>query len=173
MEFPLFQFVAIVSLFLLLGVYICWKAPPEPSLFLSEQSQLSQPFLTLQMPQSINHLCGLLLILLQYICVSLVLGIPEENKAFQVWPHQSLVEAKDHLLGPAGNAMSYCSPGKSRILSNQGSNSWPSWLKGHISGLHSAWYSPGSQVFSRSLNNKNVSYTIMNGSYAIWSLSFK
>lgn len=46
MEFPLFQFVAIVSLFLLSGVYTCWKAPSESSLLLGEQSQLSQAFLT-------------------------------------------------------------------------------------------------------------------------------
>lgn len=111
MEFPLSQFVAIVSSFLLSGVYTCWKTPPEPSLLLTEQSQLSQPFLTLQMPQSIHHLCGFLLDLLQYVCVSVVLGIPEQDKVFQMWPRQGHVEAKDHLLRPAGNAVSYCSPG--------------------------------------------------------------
>lgn len=107
------------------------------------------------------------------VCVSLVLGIPEQDKVFQVWPHQGQVEAKDCLLGPPGNSMSYCSSGKPRILSNQGSNNWPSWLKRHIPGLYSAWYSSGFRVFSCSLNNKNVFYTIMNGSYVIWSLSFK
>lgn len=110
MIFSLFQFVAIVSLFLLSGVYTCWKAPPEPSLLLAEQSQLSQPFLILQMLQSI-HLCGPFLDLLQYVYVSLVLGIPEQDTIFQVWPHQGQVEAKDPLLRPARNAVSCCNPG--------------------------------------------------------------
>lgn len=82
MEFPVFQFVAIVSLFLMSGVYTCWKAPLEPSLLLAEQYQFSQPFLNLQMPQSINHLCGPLLDLLQYVYVSLVLGISEQDTVF-------------------------------------------------------------------------------------------
>lgn len=98
MEFPVFQFVAIVSLLLLSVVYTCWKALPEPYLLLPEQSQLSQPFLILQMPQSVNHLCGPLLDLLQYVYVSFVLGISEQDTVFQMWPHQGQVEAKDHLL---------------------------------------------------------------------------
>lgn len=126
------------------------KLPLSLLFWLSNLNSLSclncLSFLTLQMPQSINHLCGLLLDLLQYVCVSVVLGIPEQDEVFQMWPHQGQVEAKDHILGPAGNAVSYCSPG----------NCWP-LLKGHIAGLHSAWYSPGSQVFCCSLNSKNVS----------------
>jgi len=39
-----------------------------------EQSQLSQPFLTGEMPQSLHHLCGPSLDSLQYVHVSPVLG---------------------------------------------------------------------------------------------------
>lgn len=158
MEFLCFSLWPL-SLFLLSGIYTCWETPPEPSLLLAEQSQLSQPFLTLQMPQSISHLCGLLLDLLQYVYVSLVLGIPKQDKVFQMWSHQGQVEAKI----TSSDLLEMLCPTAAQETADL------LCLKGHIAGLHSAWYSPGSQVFSCSLNNKIVSYTIMKGSYAISS----
>jgi len=46
------------------------KIPPEPSLPQAEQSQLSQPLLTEEMLQSLNHLHGPSLDSLQYVHVS-------------------------------------------------------------------------------------------------------
>ena len=64
------------------------KIPPEPSLLQGKQSQLSQPFLTGGMLQSLHHLHAALLDSPQYIYVSLLLGIPELPTVLQVWPHQ-------------------------------------------------------------------------------------
>lgn len=55
----------------------------EPSLLQAEQSQLSQPLLVWQMLQSIDFLCGLSLVSLQYIPVSLVLGSPDLDAVLQ------------------------------------------------------------------------------------------
>lgn len=80
MEFPVFQFVPVVcctfpgyhwegtvSIFLLPPIrYLCtWKCvvcpPPEPSLLKAEHPQLTQPPLTWETLQSLNHLWGRLL----------------------------------------------------------------------------------------------------------------
>lgn len=55
--------------------------PRRLSLLQAEESQNSQPFLLQQMFQSLNHLCGPFLYLLQYVHVCLALGSPELNQA--------------------------------------------------------------------------------------------
>jgi len=58
------------------------------SLLQSEQSQLSQPFITGAMLQSLNDLNGPSLDASQCVHVSLVLGSPELDPAPQVWTPQ-------------------------------------------------------------------------------------
>jgi len=69
-------------------LYILMRFPFKPSLLQTEQFQLSQPFLVGGMLQSLNHLSGPSLDLLQLLRISFVLGSPELDPAFQVWPHR-------------------------------------------------------------------------------------
>jgi len=72
----------------LTGIYLhWWNSPIEPSLLQAKLSQFSQPFLTEEMLQSLNHLSSPLLDCLQQLGISLVLGDPELNAAPQVWPY--------------------------------------------------------------------------------------
>lgn len=57
------------------------------------------------MLQALNHLSGPLPDLLQYVCVSRVLGSPALDTALQAWPRQSRAVGKEHLPWPAGNAL--------------------------------------------------------------------
>ena len=52
----------------------------------------------------LNHHSSPLLNSLQYAHVSLLLGSPALDPAFQVWPHHCGVEGKDPLLWPGGNS---------------------------------------------------------------------
>lgn len=115
---------------------------------------------------SLPYKCPNLLITFVVFCwtcssmfMSLVLAIPEQDKVFQMWPHQGQVEAKF----TSSDLLEMLCPTAAQETADL------LCLKGHSAGLHSAWYSPGSQVFSCSLNNKIVSYTIMKGSYVISS----
>jgi len=76
---------------------------PEPSLLQAEQPKISEPFLTGEMLQSFNHLCGPLLDSVQYVHFSLVLGSSELHVALQMGPHQCWVEGKDHRSPPASS----------------------------------------------------------------------
>ena len=81
-----------------------YKVFLEPSLLQAEQSQVSQPFLTAEVFQPSDHLCGTPLGPLQQVHVFLVLRPPELDTALQVGSHQRRVEGQNHLPQPAGHA---------------------------------------------------------------------
>jgi len=77
---------------------------PQLSLLQAEQPQLSQPFLTGEMLQPSDHLCGPPLDPLQHLHVFPVLGSPELDTGLQVGSQQSGVEGQNPLSQPAGHA---------------------------------------------------------------------
>jgi len=68
------------------------------------------------MPQSLNQPYGPSLHSLWYAHVSLVVGSPELDTAFQVWPHQHWVEGKHHLPQPAARTFSNAAQGTISLL---------------------------------------------------------
>ncbi|KAK4810954.1 hypothetical protein QYF61_013362, partial [Mycteria americana] len=74
------------------------EIPPEPSLLLAKQSQLSQRFLIREVLQSLHHLRGPSLDSLQYVQASPVLGSPELDTGLQ----------QGHI---AGSCSTWCPPG--------------------------------------------------------------
>ena len=109
------------------------KSHPKPSFLQAEQCQLFHPFLTGQMPQSLNHLYGLLLDSLHYVHVSLVLRSPELATRFQMWSHQCRVEGKDHFPWPTSNNPPNAAQNTINFF----------LLQGHIPCSCSTWCSPG------------------------------
>lgn len=67
----------------------------EPFLLQSRQPESSQPLLVRQMLQVLNHLCDSSLDSMQYVYISLVLGIPGPYTTFLTYPHQCWIEGKD------------------------------------------------------------------------------
>lgn len=63
-------------------IYIYWYDPPEFSLLRAGHSQLSQPLFVWRMLQSLSHLHGPLLDLLQYVPVWFILGSPALDPKF-------------------------------------------------------------------------------------------
>jgi len=80
------------------------KVSLHPPLLEAEQPQLSQPFLTGDVLQPLDHFCGPPLDLLQQLHVLLVLRAPELDTRLQVGSHQSRVEGQNHLPQPACQA---------------------------------------------------------------------
>lgn len=66
----------------------------------SRLAQLCQPLLLCQMLQALNHLCGPLLDLFQYVCVFLLLGSPGLELTLQMYSHKCQAEGNGHLLQP-------------------------------------------------------------------------
>jgi len=109
MEFPVFQFVPTAPclsprrawLYLLYsfpsGMCPHWQDPSLPSQLQAEQSQHSQPLLTRQMLQSLNHPHGSSLDSLQHVHVFIVLGNPELDTALQLSSQWCRVDRKNHL----------------------------------------------------------------------------
>ena len=88
------------------GPFRYWKAAlrsPEPSLLQAEQPQLSQPFLTAEVLQPSDHLCGPPLDPLQHVHVFLVLRAPELDAQLQTGSHHSRPEGQNPLPRPAGH----------------------------------------------------------------------
>lgn len=114
MELAVFQFVSIVSC---PGTGCHWKEPGSflfaLSLIFIGKIPLSLPFSRLNSPSwpfllgevlwSLQHLCGPSLSSLQDCHASLVLGWPEQDTVFQVWPHYCWGKWKDHFPWHAGN----------------------------------------------------------------------
>lgn len=110
MEFLIFQFMPIASLILPLGSTEKHLAPSSLfyeiplSLFFSRLCNHSSFILSCQLPQSLNHLHGLSLDLLECACVSLVLRSPGQDStvggSLLCW-----AEGKHQLPGPAGTAL--------------------------------------------------------------------
>jgi len=61
---------------------------PQPPLLQAEQSELPQPFLTGEVLQSLNGLCGCLLGSLQQVHASPVLENSAQDTGLQLWPYQ-------------------------------------------------------------------------------------
>lgn len=76
---------------------------PKPSLFQTEQTQFSQPFLVEEVLYSSNQLCGPPLDLVD---VFPVLGTPGLDATLQVGSHESGVERQIPLSQPTGHAAS-------------------------------------------------------------------
>ncbi|KAK4811770.1 LOW QUALITY PROTEIN: hypothetical protein QYF61_005338 [Mycteria americana] len=75
-----------VSIFLISLLYIlkgCNEVSSEPSHLQAEQAQLSQPFFTGELFQSLDHFCGPPLCLLEQVHVFLVLRAPELDTVLQ------------------------------------------------------------------------------------------
>ncbi|KAK4821633.1 hypothetical protein QYF61_026100 [Mycteria americana] len=70
---------------------------------LAKQPQVPQPFLISLVLQSLHQLCCPSLDTLQPLNVSLVVGGPKLNTAFEVRPHQCRVQGHDHFPSPAGH----------------------------------------------------------------------
>lgn len=68
------------------------KITPVLSLLEAKEDQLPQPLLVCQMLQFVDHLCGCLVDLLQFVHVFLVLGSPKVDTILKMWLHQWLVE---------------------------------------------------------------------------------
>ncbi|KAK4830581.1 hypothetical protein QYF61_011759 [Mycteria americana] len=73
--------------------------------FQAKQSQLPQPLLIRLLLQTLHQLRCPSLHTLQYLNVSLVVGGPKLNTAFEVRPHQCRVQGHDHFPSPAGHAI--------------------------------------------------------------------
>ena len=77
---------------------VCWEA------FLQDkQVQPPQTFLTGEVPQPSDHLCGCHLDPLQQLLICLVLGAPGLDAVQQVGPHEGRTEGNNHLPCPAGH----------------------------------------------------------------------
>ncbi|KAK4831521.1 hypothetical protein QYF61_018123 [Mycteria americana] len=74
--------------------------------FQAKQSQLPQPLLIRLLLQTLHQLRCPSLDTLQYLNVSLVVGGPTLNTAFEVRPHQCRVQGHDHFPSPAGHTIS-------------------------------------------------------------------
>ncbi|KAK4810095.1 LOW QUALITY PROTEIN: hypothetical protein QYF61_008071 [Mycteria americana] len=81
------------------------KVSPQPPFLQAEQPQLPQPLLIRLVLQTLQQLRCPSLDTLQHLNVSLVLGGPKLNTAFEVRPHQCRVQAHDHCPTPAGHAI--------------------------------------------------------------------
>jgi len=68
-------------------VFLDSEISTKPPLLQVEKSQLSQPLLMGKLLEFLD-LCGYILASFQYVHVSLVLGGPELDTVFQIWPHQ-------------------------------------------------------------------------------------
>lgn len=85
------------------------KIPAELSLLQTDQSQLSQPYSTEEVLQSLDMFVTLCwLDSLQYVPTFVLLKSPEQATALQMWPHQCWVKGWCGFPGlpwPAGNAL--------------------------------------------------------------------
>ncbi|KAK4806791.1 hypothetical protein QYF61_005587 [Mycteria americana] len=72
----------------------------------AKQSQLPQPLLIRLLLQTLHQLRCPSLDTLQHLNVSLVVGGPKLNTAFEVQPHQCRVQGHDHFPSPAGHTIS-------------------------------------------------------------------
>ncbi|KAK4831520.1 hypothetical protein QYF61_018122 [Mycteria americana] len=75
----------------------------------AKQSQLPQPLLIRLLLQTLHQLRCPSLDTLQHLNVSLVVGGPTLNTAFEVRPHQCRVQGHDHFPSPAGHAIFHTS----------------------------------------------------------------
>ena len=72
------------------------KIPSQSSFLKAEQTQVTQPFLIVEILQAVYHLCGPLLDSFEEIPVFFVSRSPELDTVLQVRPDQGRVEGKDH-----------------------------------------------------------------------------
>ncbi|KAK4816662.1 hypothetical protein QYF61_019898, partial [Mycteria americana] len=82
------------------------KVSPQPPFLQAKQPQLPQPLLIRLVLQTLHQLRCPSLDTLQHLNVSLVVGDPTLNTAFEVWPHQCRVQGHDHFPSPAGHTIS-------------------------------------------------------------------
>lgn len=94
-----------MSLCLSLLIFNLLYTPSEPSHFQAEWSQLFQPLLIWQTFLMISCPFTGLHIQWQLLHVSLLLGTPNLDPEFHMWPHQCYIEGKDHLSQPDGNTL--------------------------------------------------------------------
>ncbi|KAK4817645.1 hypothetical protein QYF61_023235 [Mycteria americana] len=81
------------------------KVSPQPPFLQAKQPQLPQPLLIRLVLQTLHQLCCPSLDTLQHLNVSLVVGGPKLNTAFEVRPHQCRVQGDHHFPSPAGHAI--------------------------------------------------------------------
>lgn len=98
-----------VSVFFAPTLQVFLHMGEAPSLSQAKHSQLSWPFFTGEMLQSLCHYSGPSLESLQHTHVSLDLGRPETDTGLQVQPHRCWAKGKDRLPQHAANSYP-CSP---------------------------------------------------------------
>ncbi|KAK4815206.1 hypothetical protein QYF61_021825 [Mycteria americana] len=81
------------------------EVSPQPPFLQAKQSQLPQPLLIRLLLQTLHQLRCPSLHTLQHLNVSLVVGGPKLNTAFEVRPHQCRVQGHDHCPSPAGHTI--------------------------------------------------------------------
>ncbi|KAK4819050.1 hypothetical protein QYF61_024689 [Mycteria americana] len=81
------------------------QTPGKETNFTAKQPQLPQPLLISLVLQTLHQLRCPSLHTLQPLNVSLVVGGPKLNTAFEVRPHQCRVQGHDHCPSPAGHAI--------------------------------------------------------------------
>ncbi|KAK4831320.1 hypothetical protein QYF61_016809 [Mycteria americana] len=81
------------------------EVSPQPPFLQAEQPQVPQPLPISLVLQTLPQLRCPSLDTLQPLNVSLVVGGPKLNTAFEVWPHQCQVQGHDHFPSPAGHTI--------------------------------------------------------------------
>ncbi|KAK4826190.1 hypothetical protein QYF61_006134, partial [Mycteria americana] len=81
------------------------KVSPQPPLLQAKQPQFPQPLLRRLLLQTLHQLRCPPLHTLQPLSVSLVVGGPKLNTAFEVRPHQCRVQGHNHFPSPAGHTI--------------------------------------------------------------------
>ncbi|KAK4825857.1 hypothetical protein QYF61_003131 [Mycteria americana] len=81
------------------------KVSPQPPFLQAKQPQFPQPLLIRLVLQTLHQLRCPSLDTLQHLNVSLVVGGPKLNTAFEVRPHQCRVQGHDHFPCPAGHTI--------------------------------------------------------------------
>lgn len=101
-EVSLFQFVlccAPLKKSLVPSLYSPFRYLQTSPLLQTEQYQISQPLLTVEVLQSFHHLCGPMLDSFQQVQVSLGIGAPEPDTVIWVWSPPMLSRAEgEHLM---------------------------------------------------------------------------
>ncbi|KAK4827229.1 hypothetical protein QYF61_015399 [Mycteria americana] len=81
------------------------EVSPQPPFLQAKQSELPQPLPISLVLQTLHQLRCPSLDTPQHLNVSLVVGGPKLNTAFEVRPHQCRVQGHDHFPSPAGHAI--------------------------------------------------------------------